>query len=42
MKLLAPNKIFTSVGSLLKIFKDLKVNVTFNFEYMHLDARPFV
>ena len=42
MKLLAPNKLLTSTEPLLKIFKIVKVNVKFNFEYMHLDTRSFV
>lgn len=42
MKILIPNKLFISIDSLLKIFKNLEVNVKFNFEYIHLDTRFFV
>lgn len=42
MKLQVPNKLFISTVSLIKIFKNLEVNVKFSFEYIHLDTRFFV
>lgn len=41
MKKLTPSKPFISID-LLKMLKNLKVKVKFNFDYIHVDTRFYV